>query len=720
MAAKPKDYTVIPLSTNPSQPREQKRSQVARARDSLEQPFDEEFWNKVQDVFAKGGLSWALAMDEVRTDRLVMEYKEQTLQVLIRDWPQKEEYKGKPELIASLEHQIDRFTEIILDKDKNGTDSQPPEEHYKFFRVDEDDDQRRPTILHLAAERNFAHVAKTIVDHYPGLLYMPTEEYDDCRELLPVEVALIEFNDETAAYLIGHMRHEWVHDLFLCKGGDEKARFSFGEYIRHPHMKRTVVAVLDRLISPHWPYLPRKKDRYNSDQEERGIDMAWSSVPDDPMNYHFFYHLLDSDECGRVPKINGKINKNFTVKAKSNLHYLADSNNKEAIQHPVVRMLVMTKWRRFAHWWFGLQASFYLFFLFVMSFALIYGSSRPDPLKYDGKADGMRAFCEIATVILVMVYFYAECLQADKEGLYRYFRDPYNYFDWLGLTLTFLVIPLRFANTKVQWTVASIGFLFNFLRVFKFSCVTRTTGLYTKTLAKIVYRDMTRFMAVFVVIFLGFCGSLYISLSAMNSQALFSGFPSVMLVGIRALVEQNPVDEDYSKFKWLSVLIILVYMAMVVVILLNILIAQLSYTYAEAKKMAKLQYDIDRVLIVTKLEHSRFARFAKHIVSRFGNVASREVFIVYQEDLSRLPQHSSHFHGLTHKHSILSIKHECQNEFMNLRMKYYQEGDWIGEVKLAKELLEYSEDSSRWESIEEKLSLIRDMMRKVVKRLPVG
>lgn len=48
---------------------------------------------------------------------------------------------------------------------------------------------------------------------------------------------------------------------------------------------------------------------------------------------------------------------------------------------------------------------------------------------------------------------------------------------------------------------------------------------------------------------------------------------------------------------------------MVIVILLNILIAQLSYTYAEAKKMAKLQYDIDRVLIVTRLEHSRFSIF---------------------------------------------------------------------------------------------------------------
>ena len=46
-------------------------------------------------------------------------------------------------------------------------------------------------------------------------------------------------------------------------------------------------------------------------------------------------------------------------------------------------------------------------------------------------------------------------------------------------------------------------------------------------------------------------------------------------------------------------------MAMVIVILLNILIAQLSYTYSEAKKTARLQYAIDAMFIITRLEYNR-------------------------------------------------------------------------------------------------------------------
>lgn len=65
----------------------------------------------------------------------------------------------------------------------------------------------------------------------------------------------------------------------------------------------------------------------------------------------------------------------------------------------------------------------------------------------------------------------------------------------------------------------------------------------------------------------------------------------------------------FSPCSWLAILILLAYMAMVIVILLNVLIAQLSYTYSEAKNNAKLQYAVDRMVIVTRLEHSRFARF---------------------------------------------------------------------------------------------------------------
>ena len=50
----------------------------------------------------------------------------------------------------------------------------------------------------------------------------------------------------------------------------------------------------------------------------------------------------------------------------------------------------------------------------------------------------------------------------------------------------------------------------------------------------------------------------------------------------------------------------LAYMGTVLVILLNILIAQMSTTYIQAKKVAHLEYDVDRILQLTRMERFPF------------------------------------------------------------------------------------------------------------------
>ena len=48
------------------------------------------------------------------------------------------------------------------------------------------------------------------------------------------------------------------------------------------------------------------------------------------------------------------------------------------------------------------------------------------------------------------------------------------------------------------------------------------------------------------------------------------------------------------------------YMGIVIVILLNILIAQMSTTYSKARNVARLEYDVDRILQLTRMERFPF------------------------------------------------------------------------------------------------------------------
>ena len=61
-----------------------------------------------------------------------------------------------------------------------------------------------------------------------------------------------------------------------------------------------------------------------------------------------------------------------------------------------------------------------------------------------------------------------------------------------------------------------------FLKVVNCSFFGRTTGLYTKTLAKIIYRDITRFSVVFLIVCIGFCGAMFMALKATDKQDLFT------------------------------------------------------------------------------------------------------------------------------------------------------------------------------------------------------
>ena len=89
--------------------------------------------------------------------------------------------------------------------------------------------------------------------------------------------------------------------------------------------QKTVVAVLDRLINPHWPFLPEaNEDDHDADKIER----AWSTYPDDPRKYHFYYHILDADEQGRLPKNSSGMNASFDLHSWSCLHYIAEGKNK--------------------------------------------------------------------------------------------------------------------------------------------------------------------------------------------------------------------------------------------------------------------------------------------------------------------------------------------------------------------------------------------------------
>ena len=98
--------------------------------------------------------------------------------------------------------QVNRLVSIILKEDREG------ERKYKYFK--DKDELSWKTPLHLVAELNYATVARTILCHYPGQLYITTNPHagNKNHRHIPLELALSSFNDEVSTLLIEHMKSE--------------------------------------------------------------------------------------------------------------------------------------------------------------------------------------------------------------------------------------------------------------------------------------------------------------------------------------------------------------------------------------------------------------------------------------------------------------------------------------------------------------------------------
>lgn len=87
-------------------------------------------------------------------------------------------------------------------------------------------------------------------------------------------------------------------------------------------------------------------------------------------------------------------------------------------------------------------------------------------------------------------------------------------------------------------------------------------------------------------------------------------------------------------------------MGTVTVILLNILIAKMSTTYTQAKKVARLDYDVDRILQLTRMERFPFLVNIRYVmrksVNKFTPIANVQMRCVFFSSIneSGLGKHS--------------------------------------------------------------------------------
>ena len=240
-------------------------------------------------------------------------------------------------------------------------------------------------------------------------------------------------------------------------------------------------------------------------------------------------------------------------------------------------------------------------------------------------ADGIRQIFlnmmqNLRTLDRFLLYFFSSVIS---------FYDAYNIFDSAALFFFIFFVVSRVLKLPIQWTFASISYIAFVLSLFKYSRIFPSLGSYVQSIFRIYKIDIPRYAIIMVVLLIAFYGGIHFasrqgefstnsftpavaSSQCNSSQDLFNWIPSQidgtrkvydhrlgLLTGLIFLLDGGPSEYQEglvdSNFFFLAVYFLFAFT--IIIVMSNILIAQLTQTYSQIIKTDKFHYKIDLVVI---------------------------------------------------------------------------------------------------------------------------
>ena len=369
--------------------------------------------------------------------------------------------------------------------------------------------------------------------------------------------------------------------------------------------------------------------------------MVVQTRPQDAICVHTGY--LEVDRSGRIPMDTEYSNDTFL------LQRIASSGNEEIACHGTVRLLVDKKMKKFGNNFLGVKLFFYVIFLSALLYSLVVASYSSILSLY---TSDVVSVSRILAEFVVLAYFFVDLVTEgvkiyqlarlscrDKPNrnkrkvgklnnlvcvrtLITYFSDKFNCLDALGLFTLSILILFRVTTQPTQWIFATLAFLTNGVRIFKLIAVLPHIGPYTHVMYRIIIEELSLFSILFFLTLCIFTGGYFVSLRTPHSVAGFAnaslntdtdraigvdgGVEWVFLSGLRILLEGNVYEGQYlyRELNWLAASLYLAFLFLIVVVYVNVFIAQLANSYRSVKSCAEKIFAWQRLHFITQVERT--------------------------------------------------------------------------------------------------------------------
>ena len=272
-----------------------------------------------------------------------------------------------------------------------------------------------------------------------------------------------------------------------------------------------------------------------------------------------------------------------------------------------IYILVIT-WIFILNEWFEIQGKkYYLENLFFSSNELDYKRQRQ--VQYSSDLDLerwpimkiMRFLCyEFPIILHKWVYEVDKRSNFYLRAVYQHFRETYNVIDicsviFLILLFAFRLMLIFFPSTfsVLHSTCSALTFTFFTFKFYKFTKMFPSLGIYIETLSNVLSADVPRFSLVILILLVSYIGSIQLVARSYSSEGAQSSFSHLFsdntvpfsplltqfISGLLFIIDGGPGNYETS-FVFIFSIFFLVFTFCIIVVLLNVFIAQLSQTYA--------------------------------------------------------------------------------------------------------------------------------------------
>uniref|UniRef100_A0A4W6G9N7 Transient receptor potential cation channel, subfamily V, member 4 n=1 Tax=Lates calcarifer TaxID=8187 RepID=A0A4W6G9N7_LATCA len=347
------------------------------------------------------------------------------------------------------------------------------------------------------------------------------------------------------------------------------------------------------------------------DEEVRHLSRKFKDWAYGPV-YSSLYDLSSLDTCGEEPSVLEIL-----------VYNSRNENRHEMLAVEPINELLRAKWQKFGAVTFYISVVSYLITMIIFTLVAYYHPTQgTPPYPYKTSSDYLRMAGEIVTLASGIFFFLTNIKDVFLKkcpGVKSLFIDgSFQLLYFIYSVLIVVTAALYLSGIKAYVSVMVFALVLGWMNTLYFTRGLKLTGTYSIMIQKILFKDLFRFLLVYVLFMIGYASALVSLLPVCPpSDAVCDGdcptyphcrdpdtFSTFLLDLFKLTIGMGELDMIHSaQYPAVFLILLVTYIILTFVLLLNMLIALMGETVGqvskESKKIWKLQWattilDIER------------------------------------------------------------------------------------------------------------------------------